>query len=76
MIPPFTLTDNNIILVNGLALRVGSLEAEQIICNRLRILRYELDQWTQLLHTNEEAIEREMEKKLYEDPEVVAQDAC
>ncbi len=64
------------ILINGLALRVGSLEAEQIICNRLRTLRYELDQWTQLMQTNEEAIEREMEKKLYEDTEVVAEDAC
>lgn len=64
------------IMMNGLALRIGSLEAEQIICNRMRTLKYELEQWTQLSHTNEEAIEREMETKLYENSEVVDEDAC
>jgi len=40
------------------------------------VLNSELNQWRQLLNTNEEAIEREMENKLYEDTEVVAEDAC
>ena len=76
MTKPFTLTGNHIILGDKLVLRVGSLEAEQIICNRIKVLNSELNQWRQLLNTNEEAIEREMENKLYEDTEVVAEDAC
>ena len=76
MTKPFTLTGNHIILGDKLVLRIGSLEAEQIICNRIKVLGSELEQWRQLLSTNEEAIERELENKLYEDTEVVAEDAC
>lgn len=75
MAEPFTLTGNHIIL-GRLTLRVGSLEAEQIICNRIKVLSSELEQWRQLLHTNEEAIERELETKIYEDDTVVAPDEC
>lgn len=76
MNPPFTLTGNHVILCNNMTLRVGTLEAEQIIYNRIRVLRNELKDWEQLAHINEGAIEREMEKKLHEDDEVVVSSDC
>ena len=64
---PFTLTrDNTVYVPTGhMPFKLGTLELEQVIINRINELTRELNHWNQLGHDNTEELERAAEGELY-----------
>ncbi len=60
---PFTLTRGNTVYVPKaqIPFKLGSLELGQVISNRINELDRELQHWQQLSHSNDSALELNME---------------
>ncbi len=62
---PFTLTRENTVLVPKahIPFKLGSLELDQVIYNRINELSTELHHWQQLANVNDNAIEHRKERE-------------
>ena len=65
---PFTLTrDNTVFVPTGqVPFKLGTLDLEQVVLNKISQLKQELQHWEQLWTDNNRALEREQERILYD----------